>query len=338
MRRSTTNLKSLTLTACSLAILLASYPAASNGSSIISTEGSHRIVRINPASGQVRTIFETRNGSKVVTLAAATRANRIAFVTKKKKYIFDGIRRVTEQIWIMRRDGSGLREVKRLVRKVRGRADVISPPRDDRGSRCTINAMDISEDGRKILIVRLFSMHEFRIGSGKLRYLSPDFGVFDPEYDPTGTRIAAYFSGDESGVGVLNLRRGKIQSLRDHRIDFFQGQPSFSPDGELIAFGGEKDAGEDPHPFAVSATGIWIMEKDGSNPHILPATKRSRLDFDAATFSPNGRSLAFTDTRYVKEVGREVGLVFTTGLKGRKLRVVFRDERGRFERPLAWIP
>jgi Tol biopolymer transport system component len=70
--------------------------------------------------------------------------------------------------------------------------------------------------------------------------------------------------------------------LTDHSAD--DRSPSWSPDGQYIAFESERD----------DRVGIYVMGSDGSNPHRLTD---HLADYRAPSWSPDGRYIAFESNR-----------------------------------------
>ncbi len=114
---------------------------------------------------------------------------------------------------------------------------------------------------------------------------------FDPAFSPDGSRIAfvggtpgdsgsSYdvFVMDADGSNVVNLTGpGGGASTED-------SDPSFSPDGQSIAFTSDRDGGPE----------IWVMDVDGGDPRQL--TDSSGRD-EQPSFSPDGTKIAFTARR-----------------------------------------
>jgi Tol biopolymer transport system component len=66
--------------------------------------------------------------------------------------------------------------------------------------------------------------------------------------------------------------------------EFFNMQPAWSPDGNLIAFSSDRDSG--------GSMDIWLMYKDGTN---LVQLYDSPADCYNPAFSPDGRKVAFSN-------------------------------------------
>ena len=120
-----------------------------------------------------------------------------------------------------------------------------------------------------------------------------DLGRSGPAWSPMGDKIAYYLeqqydeeSNAMKGEGDLFLVNpdgtGKIRLTDD---DFKNTQPSWSPDGEWIAFSSDRD-GE-------ASMDIWLMDKNGENLRRL--FDCSPASCYGPTFSPDGRKVAFSN-------------------------------------------
>ena len=90
--------------------------------------------------------------------------------------------------------------------------------------------------------------------------------------------------------------------------DFADGDPSWSPDGETIAFVSARHADRD-HDDAVD---VWVVPAKGGEPRRLTRTDGSAA---LAAFSPDGRSVAFAGRRERNNSGGNYH-VFTVPLDG----------------------
>ena len=183
-----------------------------------------------------------------------------------------------------------------------------------------------SPDGTRIAYVVGGDIHTVEVGTGVIERLTECGGCFYPNWSPDGTLIAydAVFRGDSSGVWTMKpdgtRKRQLLQSGRapDWSPDgatlviskaYFIGSrrlvdiaiadtatsevvrltyderedrsPAWSPDGRRIAWATNAEGLANP------ASGIWLMDADGSNQRQL--TRREGASFTLA-FSPNWSS------------------------------------------------
>ena len=116
--------------------------------------------------------------------------------------------------------------------------------------------------------------------------------------DPTDTNeISDVFTMDPNGGHVVRITGG----------NGFSADPSWSPDGKLLAF--ESDLGQNP-----TKQGIYIARPDGSHLRRV-TTLPPGAEFDLAPrFSPDGKQIAFT--RYVLTGDVETSSLFVVNVDG----------------------
>jgi Tol biopolymer transport system component len=107
-------------------------------------------------------------------------------------------------------------------------------------------------------------------------------GYSPGDWSPDGTRLALVGYGDShrASIYLTNPRWRNTVRLTSTDSDG-EYDPSFSPDGSLIAYESFK-AGRDPQ--------IWVMNADGTSQHLLP-TNVAAEDPD---WSPDGKHIAWT--------------------------------------------
>ena len=281
----------------SLVLALMATGATSEARTRILTQTNPRtIAAVAPSGGRPVTLFHASSGI-VAQVSASRRGRTIAFVQhlRRQEPGRPDVTVLTERIWLMRGNGTGAHVVRTFVRKKIGRAGFVTPG-DGHGSLSEIYSLDLSDDGRRVLITRGGYMLSMRRDGHLLHELpTPEYRAFDAEYGPGARSIVLHFeqlgneSGgfpDENGIGVTGPDGGGVRVLRsgtfpgDASLSY---QPSFSDDGRLVAFTGYTGRGG----------AIWIIRASGANEHPLAATDRERDTFLEPDFSPNSKSLVF---------------------------------------------
>jgi Tol biopolymer transport system component len=133
---------------------------------------------------------------------------------------------------------------------------------------------------------------------GKKLAVDSDRGDANPGGDTSVNDIVVM---NADGSGVKNLTR----SLG------YYGDPAWSPNGSLIAFG--SNGGADP-----ARRGIYVMRPDGSHPRQITTRPAGDAYEGAPRFSPDGKQLVFT--RVHTEQGFGSSALFRVDLDGRHLR------------------
>ena len=91
--------------------------------------------------------------------------------------------------------------------------------------------------------------------------------------------------------------------------DFVDGDPTWSPDGQCIAFVSARHADRDYD----NAADVWVVAADGGEPRQVTDTAGP---LSLPTFAPHGRQLAYLGHRYLHESGRNMRL-FTVSVDGK---------------------
>jgi Tol biopolymer transport system component len=99
---------------------------------------------------------------------------------------------------------------------------------------------------------------------------APDGSKLVVELDLANNAEIALIGADGSGLKVLTPKG-------------FQGQPSFSPDGQWVAY--ERDVAE-------GNNGVWLIHPDGTGAHRVTRNPGQCCDTDP-NFSPNGKLITF---------------------------------------------
>jgi Tol biopolymer transport system component len=253
-------------------------------------------------------------GLTVAGLVGIAGPARAAFPGTNGRIVFDTAFSHRPQIFTVRPDGTGLRQLThvakghaagspefsadgtRIVFAIDGQvwvmnADGSAQHQLTRQPGLVNQQPSWSPDGRKIVFSRcavLSGMPEFcdldvmnADGSDLKKLLGGNWINQVPEYSPDGHKIA--FASDRGGftsaVWVMNANGGAVKRLTDPNLE--AGNPDWSPDGTHILFGTN---------CCRPRSQIWVMNADGSSPHPLTHMP-PRGDAPAASYSPDGRKI-----------------------------------------------
>jgi dipeptidyl aminopeptidase/acylaminoacyl peptidase len=128
-------------------------------------------------------------------------------------------------------------------------------------------------------------------------------------------------------VFVISAEGGEPRQVTDG--DYADSEPTWSPDGQSIAFVSARHAGRDED----NVSDVWLVSAAGGEPRQLTD---SAGPVDSPEFSPDGARLAYLGYRYRNEAGRNarVFVVPTSGGVARGLT----DSLDRNCEKLAWLP
>ena len=132
--------------------------------------------------------------------------------------------------------------------------------------------------------------------------------VMYPSFTPDGRSVVVV---DYGAPGGSTLYRIEVESGASTPLtrpsEFLVGMPTVSPDGQLIAFAGQRNQGKG---YDQRLNQIWILPRDGQPYEVSAGTGRQ------PDWSPDGRWLAFASTRDDPS-GRQA--VFVVERNGRNL-------------------
>lgn len=187
-----------------------------------------------------------------------------------------------------------------------------------------------SPDGRWLVFesnaASFRDLYRLELASGSLLRLTDDpQGNFEPSISPDGQRIAFVSSRDGNAeIYVMTADGGSPERLTHALGD--DSAPIWSPDGRTIAFFSARDRAR--------GIDVFVMGGDGTKQRPLvddPTRTRSIIARDAS-FSPDGRLLAFTQLVPAGEGGGVVIVATDTG------KVEARTQGGPVDEQASWSP
>jgi hypothetical protein len=134
----------------------------------------------------------------------------------------------------------------------------------------TIQALDVSPDGRWVVFDLLAHVYRVSASGGEARSLTQDSGIalnFDPRFSPDGRSIA--FISDRSGQNSLWVMQadGANPRLVAEGGEYWYAQPSWAPDGGSIVAVRYLIHRLSNGEWTVSSR-IWQLPVDGSPPKL----------------------------------------------------------------------
>ena len=109
-----------------------------------------------------------------------------------------------------------------------------------------------------------------------------------PSWYPDGAHVAA-MDGKNLVIRRVELANGTTSLATDH-AQVLTGMPSVSPDGKLIAFAGQKNAGQ---PYNQEENVIWLVDAGGK----LSTLEAKPIQGRAPVWSPDGQYISFESDR-----------------------------------------
>src|SRR5215467_4143095 len=204
-------------------------------------------------------------GMAVVGLVGIGGPAQAAFPGVNGRIVFDTAFSHRPQIFTIRPDGAGLRQ---LTHVARGHA---------------AGSPEFSPDGTRIVFT-IDGQIWVRNADGNAQHQLTNQAGFvnqQPSWSPDGHKIA--FESNRGGyicaVWVMNANGGGVKRLSDPNLE--ANNPDWSPDGTRILFGTNCNR---------PRSQIWVMNADGSSPHPLTHMP-PRGDAPMASYSPDGHKI-----------------------------------------------
>ncbi len=155
-------------------------------------------------------------------------------------------------------------------------------------------SVDVSPDGRTLLVDMLGDLYTLPIGGGALKPLTTGMEWdYQARYSPDGKQIV--FISDRGGsdnVWIMNANGTEPRALTKEK-KFMFGSPAWSPDGQYIAV---RRYGVYPLDSYLRGSELWLYHKDGGTGlQITKGPTDPRASRVAGpTFSPDGKYVYFS--------------------------------------------
>jgi len=136
-------------------------------------------------------------------------------------------------------------------------------------------------------------IRELRPGGRERQLTSGGDQLFEPDWSPDG-RTLVYHSKRRGGLWLVPAGGGEPA-----RLTTFGSRPAFSPDGEHVAFQSESSPQlSDTAAPALALSTLWVVGADGDGLRQLTRPGEPPGGHGAPSWSPEGRRLVFSASRY----------------------------------------
>jgi Tol biopolymer transport system component len=223
-----------------------------------------RLIRLTHMGGAVEPVFSP-DGKKIAF---------VNFTGGLKISHGQAISQGSPELYVMNSDGTNVICIAEVG--AWGEPYVFSPA----GSKIAYSVAD-SRGTYEIYVVDAAGLNPYRLTSKK------SFSASSPAWSPDGTKIAfgATLAEGRIGngeIGIMNSDGTNPINLTNTPPTAYEGNPSFSPNGEKIVFE-SRSINKD------NIARIYVMNSDGTNRTLLPGTAYGQ----DPSFSPDGDHIAF---------------------------------------------
>ena len=143
-------------------------------------------------------------------------------------------------------------------------------------------------------------LHSLESGETRL-VVSDSASLYGPSWAPDCSRLLySAQNGENTDVYSITPSGDGLVRLTDR--DGYDGNASYSPDGQTIVFVSTRDSLAEAH----SGRDLWLMDADGSN--VRPVTRHTAYE-GGPRFSPDGERIAFC-RQIVIDDGTQDGEIF----------------------------